>query len=163
MLGRLVVVIALALVMVAVFLIAGRTGSLQDIRTQLPLVQGSCAPSPCAAPQGFEADVSNIQSVSGLVTADITLRNKTSGGLGAVSYRHTSPADFVLNGTDGVDRVPVFSADCPNWGEVRVQRGQSVGPIRLCFEAPRFGLQGAVLLWDPDVGLFSHRVSIPLS
>jgi hypothetical protein len=162
MLGRLLVVLALGLVMVAVFLIAGRTGSLQGIRTQLPFAQGSCAPTPCVAPQGFEADVSNIQPASGLLSLDITLRNKTSGGLEAVSYRHTSPADFVLNGTDGVDRVPVFSADCPDWGDLRVQRGQSVGPLRLCFEPPRYGLQGAVLLWDPDVGLFSHRESIPL-
>ena len=30
-------------------------------------------------------------------------------------------------------------------------------------QPPRQGLQGAVLLWDPDVGIFSHRVSIQLA
>lgn len=164
MLGRLMLVVALGLIMVAVFLLAARTGSLQGLGTAVPFAQGACAPAPCASPQGFEADVSNIQSdASGLVTADITLRNKTSGGLEAVSYRHTSPAEFELNGTDGVDRPPVFNENCPDWGEVRVERGQSVGPLRLCFQPPRQGLQGAVLLWDPDVGLFSHRVSIQLA
>lgn len=163
MLGRLLVVLALGLVMVAVFLIAGRTGSLQGIRTQLPFAQGSCAPSPCVAPQGFEADVSNIQVASDLVTLDLTLRNKTVGGLEAVSYRHTSPADFQLSGTDGVDRAPLFNADCPDWGEARVNRGQSAGPLRLCFQPPREGLAGAVLLWNPDVGIFSYRVSMQLA
>jgi hypothetical protein len=101
--------------------------------------------------------------VSDLVSMDLTLRNKTRSGLEAVSYRHTSPADFLLSGTDGVDRAPVFNSDCPNWGEVRVERGQSAGPLRLCFQAPRLGLAGAVLLWDPDVGIFSYRVSMQLA
>ena len=83
--------------------------------------------------------------------------------LEAASYRHTSPADFQLNGTDGVDRSPIFRLDCPDWSEVRVPRGATAGPYKLCFDPPRQGLQGAVLLWNPDVGLFSHRVSIHLS
>ena|SRR2546425_1588328 len=163
MLSRVLTVASLGTILVVVLLLAARTGSLQDIRTLAPFGQTPCAPSPCAAPGGFEADVSNVQTASGVVTADVTLRNKTTGGLEAVSYRHTNPADFQLSGTDGVDRSPVFNADCPDWGEVRVQRGQSLGPFRLCFEPPRQGLAGAVLLWNPDVGLFSHRVSIPLT
>jgi hypothetical protein len=161
MLGRLLVVVVLALVLIGVLIFAG--GSLQGTRQLVPFAQSGCAPSPCASPQGFEADVSNLQSGTGLVSVDITLRNKTTGGFEAVSYRHTSPADFELNGTDGVDRRPIFNSDCPDWGEVQVQRGATVGPLRLCFEPPRHGLQGAVLLWDPDVGLFSHRVSIPIA
>ena len=161
-LNRLALVVALGSILVAVLLVGNRAGSLQGVRAQIPFADAGCAPSPCAAPQGFEADVSNIQATSTLVTLDVTLRNRTTGGLEAVSYRHTSPADFLLSPSDGVDRPPVFNDGCPNWGEVRVERGQSMGPVPLCFEPPRLGLQGAVLLWDPDVGLFSHRVSIPV-
>jgi hypothetical protein len=163
MMERLALVVALGLVLVVVLLIGNRTGSLQGVRAQIPFADAGCAPSPCAAPQGFEADVSNIQPTSTLLSMDITLRNRTSGGLEAVSYRHTKPSEFVLSPTDGVDRAPVFNSDCPNWDEVRVERGQTMGPMPLCFEPPRLGLQGAVLLWNPDVGLFSHRVSIPLA
>lgn len=161
MLGRLLVVVVLALVLIGVLVLAG--GSVQGFRQQIPFAQSACAPSPCTTVQGFEADVSNLQTGTGLVSVDLTLRNKTAGGFEAVSYRHTSPADFQLNGTDGVDRAPIFNSDCPDWGVVQVQRGATAGPLRLCFEPPRVGLQGTVLLWDPDVGLFSHRVSIPIA
>jgi hypothetical protein len=163
MLGRLALVVALGLVLVVVLVVGNRAGALQGVRAQVPFADVGCAPSPCAAPQGFEADISNIQVTSDLVTVDVTLRNRTAAGLEAVSYRHTAPADFLLSPTDGVDRAPIFNAGCPDWGDVRVQRGQTVGPMPLCFQPPRLGLQGAVLLWDPDVGLFSHRVSIQLA
>ena len=161
-LNRLALVVALGLILVTVLLAGNRVGALSSFRTQIPFSDAGCAPSPCASPQGFEADVSNIQATPTLVTMDITLRNRTTGGLEAVSYRHTSPAEFLLSPSDGVDRAPVFNDSCSNWGDLRVQRGQSTGPLPLCFEPPRLGLQGAVLLWDPDVGLFSHRVSIPI-
>jgi hypothetical protein len=163
MLGRLVLVVALGLILVSVVLLANRTGALQGVRAQVPFADSACAPGPCVSEQGFEVDVSNIQTTPTLLTLQVTLRNKTSGGLETVSYRHTRPVEFVLSPTDGVDRAPVFNGDCPDWGEVRVQRGETMGPLPLCFEPPRLGLQGAVLLWDPDVGLFSHRVSIPLA
>jgi hypothetical protein len=160
MLGRLLTVVVLALVLIGVLILSA--GSFQGVRPQNPFAQ-SCAPSPCASAQGFEADISNLQTGTGLVSVDVTLRNRTTGGFEAVSYRHTSPAEFQLNGTDGVDRAPIFNSDCPDWGEVRVERGATAGPFRLCFEPPRVGLQGTVLLWDPDVGLFSHRISIPIA
>jgi hypothetical protein len=163
MAGRLLLVVVLGLILVVVVGLANRSGALPGIPTQIPLVQSSCAPSPCASLQGFEADVSNVQAGPGAVTVDITLRNKSAGPFEAVSYRHTSPADFQLSATDGVDRSPVFSADCPDWGQVRVQRRATAGPLRLCFEPPRQGLQGAVLLWSPDVGLFSRRMTIPIA
>jgi hypothetical protein len=162
MLSRLLVVVLLGLVLVAVLYFAA--GSVEGVRQSIPLTQSPCSPHPCASPQGFEADVSNVQSAGGRVSLDVTLRNNTvGGGLEAVSYRHTSPSDFQLSGTDGVDRSPVFDPSCPNWGDVRVERRAQRGPFKLCFEAPREGLPGAVLLWDPDVGLFSHRVSIQLA
>ena len=164
MLGRLLTVVVLGLVLVlVVFLASGNGPTFQGLKTDIPFAQTACAPTPCAAPQGFEADVSNVQAGPDLVTLDVTLRNKSAGTFEAVSYRHTSPVDFQLNGTDGVDRAPLFNTDCPDWGDVRVDRNATAGPLRLCFQPPRDGLEGAVLLWSPDVGLFSHRVSIPLA
>lgn len=161
MLRRLLFVLVMTTVLLVVLYVAG--GSVEGVRQQIPLMESPCSPQPCAAPQGFEADLSQIQTANGRVTMLVTLHNKTvRGGLETVSYRHTSTADFRLSGSDAVTRAPVFSADCPDWGEVRVQRGAAAGPLKLCFESPRLGLQGAALLWDPDVGLFTRRVSIPL-
>jgi|GraSoiStandDraft_30_1057271.scaffolds.fasta_scaffold671836_2 hypothetical protein len=161
MLFRLLVVIFFGLLVFGIVYLAA--GSVEGVRQSIPFYQAECAPRPCASPQGFEADISNVQVASGAVTMDITLRNKTTKTiLEAASYRHTSPADFQLNGTDGVDRSPISRLDCPDWGEVRVPRGGTAGPYKLCFDPPRQGLQGAVVLWNPDVGLFTHRVSIHL-
>ena len=157
---RLVVVLVLAAVLLLVLYFAG--GSLEGVRQQVPLTEWTCSPKPCASPQGFEADVSDIQAPPGRVTMLVTLRNKTVGGLEATPYRRTSPADFRLSGSDAVSRAPVFAADCPDWGEVRVQRGATAGPFRLCFESPLLGLHGAALLWYPDVGFLSRQISIPL-
>src|ERR1700716_2249547 len=161
MLFRLLVVIFFGLLVFGIVYLAA--GSVEGVRQSIPFYQAECAPRPCASPQGFEADISNVQVASGAVTMDITLRNKTTKTiLEAASYRHTSPADFQLNGTDGVDRSPISRLDCPDWREVRVPRGGTAGPYKLCFDPPRQGLQGAVVLWNPDVGLFTHRVSIHL-
>jgi hypothetical protein len=162
MLGRLLIVVLLGLLLVGI-LFAG-AGSLEGVKQSIPFYQAPCAPSPCAAPQGFEADISNLQTAGGVVSMDLTLRNKTAKTpFEAVSYRHTSPSDFQLSGTDGVDRSPIFQLDCPNWGDVRVPRGATQGPVRLCFQPPREGTQGAVLLWKPDVGVFSRRISIHIA
>ena len=161
MLRRLLLVLVLGALLLAALYLGG--GSLEGVRQSIPLTESACSPQPCTAPGGFEADLSQIESSGGRVSMLVTLRNRTvGGGLEAVSYRHTSPADFRLSGSDGLDRAPVFSGDCPDWGEVRVQRGASAGPFRLCFESPLLGLHGAALLWDPDVGIFSRRVSITL-
>jgi hypothetical protein len=162
MLFRLLVVLLFGVIVFGIVYLAA--GSVEGVRQSIPFYQADCAPRPCAAPQGFEADISNLQVGSGAVTMDVTLRNKTTKTLfEATSYRHASPADFQLSGTDGVDRSPIFRLDCLDWGEVRVPRRATAGPLKLCFDPPRQGLQGAVLLWNPDVGLFSHRVSIHLS
>jgi len=162
MLFRLLVVIFFGLLVFGIVYLAA--GSVEGVRQSIPFYQAECAPRPCASPQGFEADISNVQVASGAVTMDITLRNKTTKTiLEAASYRHTSPADFQLNGTDGVDRSPIFQLDCPSWGDVRVPRGATQGPVRLCFQPPREGTQGAVLLWKPDVGVFSRRISIHIA
>ena len=110
MLGRLALVVALGLVLVVVLLVGNRAGALQGVRAQIPFADAACAPSPCVAEQGFQAGVSNIQTTSALVTLTLTLRNKTTGGLDAVSYRHTRPSEFVLSPTDGVDRARFFTA-----------------------------------------------------
>lgn len=160
MLSRLLLVVLLAAVLVVIIYIAG--GSLEALRQEIPFVESPCSPKPCAAPQGFETDVGAIQTETGRVTMQVTLRNNTKGGFEAVSYRHTSPADFRLSGSDAISRAPVFAADCPNWGEVRVERGATVGPERLCFESPMLGLHGAALTWEPDLGVFTHKVLINL-
>jgi hypothetical protein len=162
MLLRLLVVLFFGLLVFGIVYLAA--GSVEGVRQSIPFYQADCAPRPCAAPQGFEADLSNVRISSGAVTMDVTLRNKTTKTiLEATSYRHTSPSDFQLSGTDGVDRSPIFRLDCPDWGEVRVARGATSGPLKLCFDPPRQGLPGSVVLWNPDVGLFTHRVSIHLS
>ena len=161
MLGRLLLVVVLGAVLL-VILYAGGV-SLEGLRQQIPFIESPCSPKPCAAPQGFEADVGAIQADASRVTMQVTLRNNTTrGGFEAVSYRHTSPADFRLSGSDGISRLPVFSADCPDWGEVRVERGATAGPEKLCFQSPTLGLHGAAVVWEPELGVFTHRVLINL-
>lgn len=122
-----------------------------------------CSPQPCAAPGGFEADFSQIGLGAGRVSVQVRFRNHTQGELlDAVSYRHTSPVDFALRIGDGRTLAPIFAADCPGWEEVRVERGSTVGPEKLCFHNPTNGLRGASMIWSPDLGLLFRQVSIPL-
>jgi hypothetical protein len=133
-----------------------------------PAVRGgpglqACSPQPCAAPGGFEVDISQLQSAGDRVSAQVRFRNHTQGDLlDAVSYRHTSPADFALRAGDGRTLAPVFTADCPKWEEVRVERGSTVGPEQLCFQDHLNDLRGASMVWSPDLGLLFRQVSIPL-
>ena len=94
---------------------------------------------------------------------EVRFTNHTSGGqFEAVSYRHTSPADFRLKWPDGSEHSAVFSADCPNWPELQIERGASSSPKPLCFDVPDTGMPGTSIVWDPDVGLFSAPVATPL-
>jgi hypothetical protein len=82
----------------------------------------------------------------------------------AVSYRHTSPADFQLRDRTGIATRPVFVGNaCRDWPEVDVPRGAATGPEPICFKAPSGGLKGATLIWSPDLGLLFQDVTIPLS
>ena len=128
----------------------------------------ACSPGPCTAPQGFELYLSQIQLRSDLdgdlVTVMVSFRNNTQPQLlEAVSYRHTSPADFQVTPDGGNQGRPVFTAGCPDWPEIRVPRGSSAGPQPLCFRATAARLKGAVLSWQPDLGLFSVAGSVPLA
>ena len=121
-----------------------------------------CSPQPCAAPQGFEADLHNISLEAGILRMSATFRNRTTGGFEAVSYRHTSLADFQLRGADGQQSRPVVSALCPAWPELKVERGASRGPVPLCFRAPSGNFHSAQLIWSPDLGLLFDDVQIAL-
>src|SRR3982074_2350439 len=122
MLLRLLVVLFFGVIVFGIVYLSA--GSVEGVRQSIPFYQADCAPRPCAAPQGFEADISNVQVASGAVSMEVTLRNKTTKTLlEAASYRHTSPADFQLSGTDGVDRSPISRLDCPDWGDVLGPRG----------------------------------------
>jgi hypothetical protein len=122
----------------------------------------ACAPKPCTAPKGFEVYVSDVHLSEGVVRLEVSFRNSTQAEfLETVSYRHTSPADFSIDPGRN-DGRPVFDAGCPDWPEVRVARGGNMGPMPLCFRAATTGLQGAVLNWRPDLGLFSVAGSVPL-
>lgn len=93
----------------------------------------------------------------------MSFKNSTQpGGFEAVSYRHTTPADFSLSGGDGRKRAPIVDASCPSWPELRVERGGTAGPVRLCFAAPAAGLRGALLVWTPDTGIFPVTGTVPL-
>ena len=119
-----------------------------------------CSPSPCGAPAGFEVDVTGTQVKTGYVMVTVVLRNHTKPQLfEAVSYRHTSPADFSLR-AGGRTLRPVFNADCPDWPEVDVQRGATSGPQTLCFAVATTA--GADLVWNPDLGFLAEPVSIAL-
>lgn len=119
-----------------------------------------CAPSPCGAPAGFEVDVTSMRTNPDYIALTLVFRNHTRPQLfEAVSYRHTSPADFTLR-TGGQTLQPVFNSACPNWPEIKVERGSASSPQALCFAvvSPR----GAVLVWNPDLGFIPEPVSIPL-
>ena len=119
-----------------------------------------CSPSPCGAPAGFEVDVTGATVVGDRLALTVVFRNHTSYQvLEAVSYRHTSPADFTLR-AGGTDYRPVFGADCPSWPELDVARGITSPPRVLCF--PVKSGSGATLIWNPDLGWIARPVSIPL-
>ena len=123
-----------------------------------------CSPKPCTSPGGFELYLRNLNLSGGVVTMDVSFKNRTAGGgFEAVSYRHTSPTDFQLHHSGSADTKPYFDAACPTWEEARVERGGAeAGPDRLCFKAPEGGLQGYDLLWMPDEGVFPIAGSISL-
>lgn len=120
-----------------------------------------CSPTPCAAPKGFEADISNVQSANGTTSFDVTFKNHTAADLGTTSYRPTTPHDFRLRLKNGDSLRPVFGAGCPDWGELHVERGSSAGPVRLCFKTS--ATAGAVVAWSPDLGFLFVEVGIPLA
>ena len=123
----------------------------------------ACSPRPCAAPSGFEADLSTIEVRDGQVSFLVAFKNRTqSTPFEAVSYRHTSPADFQLRSSAGVQQGPTFNSACPQWPELKIERGASAGPERLCFKEPSGGMAGAVVVWSPDLGLLFDDVRIPL-
>jgi hypothetical protein len=118
---------------------------------------------PCAAPRGFEVDIAGLRIEDNQVRMQASFKNRTRPAAGeAVSYRHTSPADFLLTTTAGERLRPVFNVECPQWPELQVPRGGSAGPEPLCFPAPSTGLNGARLVWSPDLGLFFDDVAIRL-
>ena len=124
----------------------------------------ACSPRPCTAPGGFELYLSNLSLSGGRVTMDVSFKNHTqAGGFEAVTYRHTSPADFELH-SGGGNSKPLFDASCTHWEEARVERGaaNANGPDKLCFSAPSSGLSGAELRWTPDEGVFPIAGSISL-
>jgi hypothetical protein len=138
--------------------------SFRRVADSVPAVPEPCSPHPCAAPHGFEADLSNITEAGGRVTMTVTFHNHTTREpLEAVSYRHTSPADFQLRSADGHQASPVFSSACPDWAELHVEHGASAGPRPLCFASAAGGLVGAVIVWSPDLGLLFDDVRIPLA
>ncbi|HKC20408.1 MAG TPA: hypothetical protein VKE27_12355 [Candidatus Dormibacteraeota bacterium] len=120
-----------------------------------------CSPSPCGAPKGFEVDVNSIDVSSGALILTVSFHNHTSRQtFESVSFRHTSPADFRLR-AGGKTYQPVFNAQCPNWPELDVQRGATSPARTLCFAVATAA--GGTLVWDPDLGVVSQPVSIPLA
>ncbi len=120
-----------------------------------------CAPSPCGAPAGFEVDVTSVDVKSGYIEVTVTFRNHTQPQLfEAVSYRHTSPADFSLR-ADGQTFSPTFNTDYPNWPELDIKRGATSTFRTLCFAVPSSA--NAVLIWNPDLGFIAEPVSIALT
>jgi len=119
-----------------------------------------CAPSPCGAPDGFEVDVTNVRPMDDHLAITVVFRNHTKSQLfEAVSYRHTSPADFLVR-SSGRDVRPMFNAECPSWPELDVARGATSPSRTLCFGTR--SSSGAVLVWNPDLGFISQPVSIAL-
>ena len=104
--------------------------------------------------------MTSVEAKSNLLVLTVVFRNHTQPQMfEAVSYRHTSPADFTLR-SGGRTLRPVFSADCPNWTEVDVNRGATSVPRQLCFAVS--SPAGTELIWDPDLGFISEPVSIAL-
>ena len=159
---RLILIVPLVVVVIGLAVYAG--ASLE--RRGNPSGQASsdanerCTPSPCGAPAGFEVDVTGTQVTSGYLVVTVMFRNHTKPQLfEAVSYRHTSPADFSLS-AGGKTLHPVFNTACTNWPEVKVQRGATAGPEALCFAVA--SPAGADLVWSPDLGFVSEPVSMAL-
>jgi hypothetical protein len=149
--------VALAL-LAAVGLAFGPTlrGRLQPATT----VAEACSPQPCAAPKGFEVDISDVRSAAGITSLRASFRNRTATDLGTTSFRPTRPRDFQLRLKDGRQLTPTFNARCPDWGELHVERGGTAGPVTLCFQAP--SAAGALVVWGPDLGFLFDDVRIPL-
>jgi hypothetical protein len=142
----------------AVGLVVGPTlrGRLQ----QPTIVSEMCSPQPCAAPKGFEVDISDVHSAAGMTSLQARFKNRTAADLGTTNYRPTSPRDFELRLKDGSRLLPVLTAGCPDWGELHVERGGSAGPVKVCFGTT--STAGASVVWSPDLGLFFDEVRIPL-
>jgi len=124
------------------------------------VVSQTCSPPPCAAPSGFEVDISDVQSAAGITSLQASFKNRTPSDLGTTSYGPTPPRDFELRLKDGTRLQPSFSPGCPDWGELHVERGGSAGPVKLCFGTS--STAGASVVWSPDLGLFFNEVRIPL-
>jgi hypothetical protein len=119
-----------------------------------------CAPSPCGAPAGFEVDVTGIDQRSSYAVLTVVFHNHTKPQmLEAVSYRHTSPADFSLR-AGGRVYSPVFNSECPAWPELDVPRGSTSPPRQVCFAVA--STAGTTLVWSPDLGFISEPVEIAL-
>ena len=154
--------IARAFVIVAIGLVG--LAALRSMQHGAPAPRSttdSCAPQPCAAPSGFGAYFSAVAVSDGLMTMQVAFINHPHDQ-GYVDYNHTSPADFQLRGGDGRQVNPVFSAACPDWGELRVKIRASAGPRRLCFPWRQADAHGAEVIWSPDLGLFFDDVQVPL-
>lgn len=120
-----------------------------------------CSPSPCGAPAGFEVDVTSMDVKSGYLLLTVVFRNHTTPQLfEAVSYRHTSPADFTLH-AGGKTYQPIFNSDCPSWPDLDVPRGSTSPPRNICFAVG--STPGATLVWNPDLGVIPRPVSIALA
>jgi hypothetical protein len=152
-------ILPLGLALLAAFGLAfGPTlrGTLQPAAT----VSEACSPQPCAAPKGFEVDIADVHSAAGITSLQASFKNRTAADFGTTSYRPTSPRDFELRLKDGRRLQPAFTADCPDWGELHVERGGTGGPVTLCFEAA--STVGASVVWSPDLGFLFNEVRIPL-
>lgn len=105
-----------------------------------------------------------LHTLNGLLTMQVSFRNGTKPQSGeTTSVRHTSPADFFLIVRDrGPRQRPVFNDQCPDWPELKIERGASAGPEPLCFQAPPAG-EHISLVWSPDLGFFFDEVDIPLN
>lgn len=159
---RLILIVPLAVLVIGLAVYAGasleRRGNPSGQTSSDP--NERCAPSPCGAPAGFEVDVTGATLQNGRLVVTVVFRNHTKPQLfEAVSYRHTSPADFSLT-AGGRTLRPVFDAGCPDWPDVTVQRGAISGPETICFAVA--SSTGADLVWSPDLGFISEPVSIAL-
>jgi hypothetical protein len=144
-----------ALIMVGRLVIAAiAAGSLRQVGQAVTGSAAPCAPAPCSAPHGFEVDISNLSSANGLVTMQVRFKNHTTGdALEAVSYRHTSRADFKLHAPDGGEVGPLFNGQCPDWGELRIERGRRRPQAALLRWNQHFERLSADLIAGPGIAL----------
>ena len=124
----------------------------------------NCSPEPCAAPLGFEVDVSDVRSQEGLLTMQLRFRNGTRAQSGEPTIsRHTSSSAFLLVIKEtGARELPVVNGRCPAWPELNIGRGANAGPELLCFQAAPPDTH-VTLVWSPDLGFFFNEVAIPLN